>query len=112
MNSQKRVKIQVWLLIALVFVLGGVTGAAVDRIFVRAGSGKHSEGSRRGFGQFNKMKENLNLTEGQEKSIRAIFEENRKDFRTRLADCPGVKELRERADARIKDLLTSEQRTK
>src|SRR5262249_33592353 len=111
MNSQRKVKVQVWLLIALVFVLGGVTGAALDRVFVRSATEK--PGSRRGPGHFfREMKDDLNLTEDQEKSIRAIFDENRKEFRSRMAECPGFKEMRARTNERIKELLTPEQRTK
>ena len=113
MNSQSRVKVQVWLSIALVFILGGVTGIALDRIFMRSGGERPGAGRGRGTGHFlSKMKDDLNLNEDQEKSIRIIFDENRKDFRSRMAECPGFKEMRERTDSKIKELLTPEQRTK
>ncbi|MBK6798609.1 MAG: hypothetical protein IPG76_17960 [Acidobacteria bacterium] len=34
MNPQGRVKYQVWLMIAVVFILGGVTGASLDRLYM------------------------------------------------------------------------------
>ncbi len=108
MNSSSKVKAQVLLLIALVFVLGGVTGAAIDRIFVHSGSEKHGPRGGRGMDE---MITDLKLTKDQADFIRKIFDENRKDFRTRISECPGIKELRERTDARIKELLTPEQQT-
>lgn len=108
MNSPSKVKTQVLLLIALVFVLGGVTGAAIDRIFVRSGSEKHGPRGGRGIDE---MITDLKLTRDQADSIRKIFDENRKDFRTRMSECPGIKEMRARTDERIKELLTPEQQT-
>ena len=110
MNSQSRGKVQVWVLIALVFVLGGVTGAAVDRIFVRSGSEKPHLRGRDHF--LERMKLELNLTEEQDQSMRAIFEESRKLFRGCMDQCPELKGMRERTDARMKELLTPQQRTK
>jgi Spy/CpxP family protein refolding chaperone len=108
MNSPGKIKTQVLLLIALVFVLGGVTGAAIDRIFIRTGS--ESRGPRGGRGM-DEMTRDLKLSKEQADSIRKIFDENRKEFRSKMSECPGVKELRERTDARIKELLSPEQQT-
>jgi len=108
MSSPGKIKTQVLLLIALVFALGGITGAAIDRIFVRPGSEKHGPRGGRGMEE---MTRDLKLSKDQAESIRKIFDENRKEFRGRMAECPSFKELRERTDARIKELLTPEQQT-
>jgi Spy/CpxP family protein refolding chaperone len=110
MNSPAKVKTQVMLLIVLVFVLGGVTGAAVDRMILNRPGSKEKPGPRYGRG-LESMTRDLKLTPEQADSIRTIFGENRKEFRTRMSECPGVRELREQTDARIKELLTAEQQT-
>ena len=109
MNSRGNVKLQVWGLIVVVFLLGGVAGASIDRILFRSnteqiGSGRPG-GHRRG--GMDAMKRDLNLTDEQEKAIRAIFEERRKAFDMRA--CPGFKEAREQTNARIREVLTPEQ---
>jgi Spy/CpxP family protein refolding chaperone len=113
MNSQSKVKLQVWLMIALVFVLGGITGAGLDRVFYRQAGEANGPGRGRGPAHFVKsMTPELGLTPEQEKSIVDIFESNRKNFRSRMAECPGMKEMREQTNARIKEVLTPEQRVK
>lgn len=108
MNSRGSVKLQVWGLIVVVFLLGGVAGASLDRILFRPaverfGSGR-SGGPR---GGMDAMIKDLNLTDEQAKTIRAIFEERRKAFNP--GDCPGFKEAREQTRLRIREALTPEQ---
>lgn len=110
MTPQRRVKVQVWLLIVLVFALGGVTGAAIDRFLMRP-AGEipgRSAGPNR---YLNALKQDLKLNEAQEKSIREILDGNRKEFRSLMSECTGMADLRTKTDARIKALLTPEQQT-
>jgi len=110
MTSQGKVKLQVWLLIIVVFVLGGVTGGSLDRLYLanRSGSPNHN---RRGTDRIiEKWREDLKLNDGQVAKIRTIFEESRREFpQSRLAECPGFKESRARTRSRVRELLTSEQ---
>lgn len=116
MTSLSKVKFQVWLLILVVFLLGSVTGASIDRlVFLKGQSGPHSGGGGRGGrGQMiEMMKRDLNLTDEQTTTIRAIFEDMRKEFSPRRFDeCPGVKESREKSRARVRAVLTPEQQKK
>jgi len=110
MNSQGKVKLQVWLLIAVVFALGGVTGASLDRLYL-AKSGflraPHSRGPNR---MVERLKSDLNLNDEQVAKIKTIFEESRKEFPpSRFAECPGFKESRARTRTRIREALTPEQ---
>ncbi|MGH9837410.1 MAG: hypothetical protein ACREEM_01345, partial [Blastocatellia bacterium] len=75
---------------------------------VGPGSGKHGPRGGRGMDE---MVKDLKLSKEQTDSIRKIFDENRKDFRTRVAECPGMKEMRERTNTRIKELLTPNQQS-
>jgi Spy/CpxP family protein refolding chaperone len=115
MTSQARVKLQVWLLILVVFVLGGVTGGSLDRLYLqRQGAGEgnsNGPGCRKGQQQMlENMKRDLNLSEDQVSAIRAIFDETRKEFQPkRFSNCPGFKEARAKTNAMIKGVLTPEQ---
>jgi Spy/CpxP family protein refolding chaperone len=114
MNSQGKVKLQVWLLIAVVFALGGVTGASLDRVYMaryvqfRPASPDHlPRGPQR---MAERLRIDLNLNDEQVAKIKTIFEESRKEFPpSRFAECPGFKESRARTRARIREALTPEQ---
>ena len=106
MTSQAKVKLQVWLLIVVVFVLGGVTGGSLDRLYL-----SKSPGERRGpHRMMERLKSDLKLNDEQVAKIRMILDESRKDFtQSRFIDCPGVKESRARTRSRIRETLTPEQ---
>src|SRR5215213_6621379 len=105
MASLSKVKAQVWLLILVVFLLGGVAGASVDRLLLLKGqsSSPSGKGERGGRGRMiEQMQKDLNLTDEQTASVRAIFDDMRKEFSPRRFDeCPGVKESREKSRARV-----------
>jgi Spy/CpxP family protein refolding chaperone len=109
MTSQAKVKLQVWLLIVVVFVLGGVTGGSLDRLYLSKNGG--NEGPRRGpHRMIERWKKDLNLNDEQVAKIRTIFEESRKEFPpSRFVNCPGVMEERLRTRARVRETLTPEQ---
>lgn len=115
MASLSKVKAQVWVLILVVFLLGGVAGASVDRLLLLKGqSASPSRGERGGRGRMiEQMQKDLNLTEEQTASVRTIFDDMRKEFPPRKFDeCPGVKESREKSRARVRAILTPEQQKK
>ena len=116
MASLSKVKTQVWLLILVVFLLGGVAGASVDRLLLLKGqsSSPPGKGERGGRGRMiEQMQKDLNLTNEQTASVRAIFEDMRKEFSPRRFDeCPGVKESREKSRSRVRAILTPEQQKK
>jgi len=113
MASLSKVKAQVWLLILVVFVLGGVAGASVDRLLLLKGQGSGGPG-RGGRGRMiEQMKTDLNLTDEQTVAVKAIFEDMQKEFSPRRFDeCPGIKESREKSRARVRAVLTAEQQKK
>lgn len=116
MTSQGKVKLQVWLLIVVVFALGGVTGGSLDRLYlaksdsVRPEGTGHTRGPKR---MAERLREDLKLNDEQVAKITTIFEESRKEFPpSRFAECPGVKESRARTRARVREVLTAEQQKK
>jgi hypothetical protein len=113
MNSQGKVKLQVWLLIALVFALGVVTGGSLDRVYLtksgalRNDASNHLRGPNR---MIERMKSDLNLNNEQVTRVKMIFEESRKEFPpSRFAECPGYMESRARTRQRIRETLTADQ---
>jgi Spy/CpxP family protein refolding chaperone len=113
MNSQGRVKLQVWLLIALVFALGAVTGGSLDRLYLsrsgalRSDPPNHPRGPNR---MVERLKSDLNLNDEQVAKIKTIFEESRKEFPpSRFAQCPGYMESRARTRQRVRETLSSDQ---
>jgi Spy/CpxP family protein refolding chaperone len=114
MNSQGKIKLQVWLLIAVVFALGGVTGASLDRVYLanrgEVKSGNPDRGPRGPNRMVERLRSDLNLNDEQVAKIKTIFEESRKEFPpSRFAECPGFKESRARTRARVREVLTPEQ---
>lgn len=114
MNQPSRVKMQVWMVVSLVFVLGGITGASLDRFYLAQANKDRTEHGRGGPGSpggisriIERMTKDLKLSSEQAESIRKIFEDSRKDFK--LQDCPGFKEARQRTHDRINAVLTPEQ---
>lgn len=118
MNQSTRVRLQVWSVFLLVFGLGALTGISLDRVYLsryaaqrppfHGGPGRG--GPRR---MVERMKQDLKLTDQQAEAIQKIFEESRKEFHpSKLDECPGFKEARERTQERIRAVLTPEQQKK
>lgn len=115
MNAVGKVKTQAWLLMLVVFLLGGVTGASVDRFWVLKNQpGAPARGGDRGPGHMvERMKSDLNLTDEQTTAVRGVFADMRKEFPpSKFNECPGLKESREKSRERIRAILTPEQRKK
>lgn len=115
MKTQGKVKIQVWLMILLVFILGGVTGASIDHLYnAKYGSSRSGPppGSRRQ-AMIDNMRRDLNLSEDQVKQVRLVFEETRKESQRRSAvECPVFNEMREKTRQNIRAVLNPEQQQK
>ncbi|MBK9313439.1 MAG: hypothetical protein IPM55_04200 [Acidobacteria bacterium] len=115
MKTQGKVKFQVWLMIFLVFILGGVTGASIDHLYnTKYGSSRSGPppGSRRQ-AMIENMRRDLNLSEDQVKQVRQVFEETRKESQRRSAvECPVFNEMREKTRQNIRAVLNPEQQQK
>lgn len=115
MNAVGKIKTQAWLLMLVVFLLGGVTGASMDRFwFLKGQSSPAAKHGERGPGRIvERLQSDLNLTEEQTTAVRGIFADMRKEFPpSRFDECPGLKESREKSRARIRAILTAEQQKK
>ena len=115
MTGKGNAKFKIWLVLAVVFVLGTVTGAALGGLYhSRAGGrGRDDGGDGRDPRNFDKMRGELGLTDEQSTRVRAILEETRNEYRTLRTELrPRFEEPRLRARAKIREVLSEEQRRK
>lgn len=110
MTPRGMTRLKIWLVVVGVFLLGGVTGAALDSVYrlkARGGGPRHTEK------RFEEMKRDLNLTDEQAGQIRAILEETRNEYKSLREKCrPQYDAARAAARTRIRALLNSEQQQK
>ena len=104
-------RLKVWLVLLVVFVLGSVTGAALTGLYRSRASGDARE--RTMHEHFEKMRQELNLTDQQTTQVRAILDETRNEYRALRSELkPRFEEPRQKARVRIRALLTPEQQQK
>jgi len=107
-----RTTLKVWLVLLVVFALGSVTGAALTGLYrSRAGSGAGGPEARDK--RFEKMRNELKLTDQQTTTVRTILDETRNEYKTLRTELrPRFEEPRLKARNRIRALLTPEQQQK
>jgi Spy/CpxP family protein refolding chaperone len=111
MTLQGHTRLKVWLVLVVVFVLGSITGAALTGLYRSRASADRPEKAMHD--RFEKLRRELNLTDEQTKSVSAILDETRNEYRSLRAELrPRFEEPRQKARARIRALLTPEQQQK
>ncbi len=115
MTPRGSTRLKIWLVLLGVFTLGCLTGGFLDSAYrLKAGADeRHARGGGRGDRDekmFERMKNDLSLSEQQATEIRAILEETRGGFRALRSEVrPRYDALRQNSRARIRALLTPEQ---
>ena len=114
MTLTGRTRLKIWLVLLLVFVLGGMTGTALTGLYRSRASGSRSESRERaGHERFERMRRELNLNEQQTAQVRAILDETRNEYRLLRTELrPRFEEPRLKARAKIRALLNAEQQQK
>jgi Spy/CpxP family protein refolding chaperone len=111
MIMQGHTKLKIWLVLLIVFVLGGVTGAALGGLYRSRASSERPEKTMHD--RFEKMRRELNLTDEQTKAVSSILDETRNEYRALHTELkPRFDEPRQKARAQIRGLLTPEQQQK
>jgi Spy/CpxP family protein refolding chaperone len=109
-------RIKIWIVFVVVFTLGCATGAALDGVYrSRAAGMGHSEEDRKRSDEahFNKMRQDLSLTDEQAAKIRGVLDDTRNEYRQLRTELrPRFDEPRLKARAHIRELLNDEQRKK
>src|SRR5207237_2055180 len=104
-------KLKIWLVLLIVFVLGGVTGAALGGLYRSRASSERPEKAMHD--RFEKMRRELNLTDEQTKAVSNILDETRNEYRALHTELkPRFDEPRQKARAKIRALLSAEQQQK
>jgi len=113
MTLQGKTRLKIWLVLAGVFIIGCVTGAALDGVYrTRAGNGRGDRG-RKHEKMFEETRRELGLNEEQSAKARAILDETREEFRALHGEMrPRFDAVRQRARARMRETLTPEQQTR
>jgi len=111
MSIQGHTKLKIWLVLLIVFVLGGVTGAALGGLYRSRASSERPEKAMHD--RFEKMRRELNLTDEQTKAVSNILDETRNEYRALHTELkPRFDEPRQKARAKIRALLSAEQQGK
>ena len=111
MSMQGHTKLKIWLVLLVVFVLGGVTGAALGGLYRSRASSERPEKAMHD--RFEKMRRELNLTDEQTKAVSNILDETRNEYRALHTELkPRFDEPRQKARAKIRALLSAEQQQK
>src|SRR4030095_2851638 len=110
MTCSGHTRLKVWLVLVVVFVLGSITGAALTGLYrSRSGSDRERNPQQR----FEKIRNELKLTDEQTKAVSTILDEARNEYRALRGELrPRFEEPRQKARARIRALLSSEQQQK
>jgi Spy/CpxP family protein refolding chaperone len=115
MTPRATARLKIWLVVLAVFILGCVTGAALDSVYrIKARSDRGAERGRRDKKDvFEEMKRDLNLNDQQATEIRAILDATRSEYRQLRTEVePRYDAIRQQGRARIRALLTPEQQQK
>ena len=109
-----RTTLKIWLVLVAVFLLGSVTGAALTGLYrSRASAGRNGRDRGKHEQRFEKMRQELNLTEQQATDVRTILDQTRNDYRALREELrPRFEEPRLRARTKIRALLNVEQQKK
>ena len=110
MTETARTRLKIWLVLLVVFVLGGVTGSALTGLLTsRARSDRAGSREQR----FEKMRQDLKLDDKQTAAVRAILDDTRNEYRALRTELrPRFEEPRLKARTRIRALLNADQQQK
>jgi Spy/CpxP family protein refolding chaperone len=115
-DSLGRVRLQGIILLAIVFVVGGVAGAMVDRANLFRERKPRTFGMDRHLdkpGDMPRFFDKLDLSDDQRTQIHGIFDAHRPVIDSLMGETmPRIRALRDSAEAQISALLTPEQREK
>ncbi|HYN23420.1 MAG TPA: periplasmic heavy metal sensor [Pyrinomonadaceae bacterium] len=114
MIDKAKSRLKTWVVLVVVFVLGGITGAGIAGVY-RSNTSASLRGShtRDRQAMFEKMRNDLSLTEEQSKEMRKVLDETGNEFRALRNELrPKYEELRLKTRGRMRALLTAEQQQK
>ena len=114
MTLTGRTTLKIWSVLVAVFLLGSVTGAALTGLYrSRASEGRNGRDRAKHEQRFEKMRQELSLSDQQAADVRTILDQTRNDYRALREELrPRFEEPRLRARTKIRALLNTEQQKK
>ena len=113
MNLREGTSRKIWLAALGIFLLGCVTGAALNNVYRIRGGGHGGFEQHGGEGYVEGLRKKLSLNDEQTTQIRSIMDETRDEYRQLRTEVrPRYDASRQRARTRIRALLTPEQQQK
>lgn len=113
MTKPDRIKWKATLVIVATFVLGALTGAAVNGLYLQANTRARDWQGRSPTPMLDSLRGEVGLTDEQASVIRAAIEDTRRELReVRLDQCPGLSDVRQRLVGRVRPLLTPTQQVR
>ena len=114
MNEKSGTSLKTWLVLLVVFLLGGVTGAGLSGVYRSKANASFRESREREHqAMFEKIRNDLNLNAEQSKGMQKVLDDTAGEFRTLRNELrPRYEELRLKARGQMRALLTAEQQQK
>jgi Spy/CpxP family protein refolding chaperone len=114
MTLAGRTTLKIWVVLVAVFLLGSVTGAALTGLYrSRASSARNGRDRGKHEQRFEKMRQELSLSDQQATDVRAILDQTRNEYRTLRDELrPRFEEPRLKARTKIRALLNADQQQK
>ena len=113
MNPQGKMLIKIWSGVAVVFLLGCITGAAINGLYTANSNSNKTISVRDTNEYFETLKREVKLTPQQEERMSLILEQMRNEYKSVCAEVrPRYYNVRESARLKMRELLTSEQQAR
>ncbi len=114
MIDKAKSRLKTWLVLVVVFALGGITGVGIGGVYRSTTTASFRNSHRRDReATFEKMRTDLSLTEEQAKEMRKVLDETGNEFRALRSELrPRYEELRIKTRGRMRSLLGAEQQKK
>jgi len=113
MTMQGGTRLKVWLVLLGVFLLGSVTGAALDSVYRLRSSASQNKERGKGEAFMNMLRSELALSDQQAAQVNSIVSETRNEFRALRAEArPRYEAIRQKERERIRAILNPEQQQK
>jgi len=113
MTKQGNTTLKVWLVLVVVFILGSFTGGAITGAVAGFYRGMSHADRNAPRDKMEKLRRDLSLTDDQVKSVGAILDETKNEYKALRTELkPRFEEPRQKARAQIRALLSAEQQQK
>jgi Spy/CpxP family protein refolding chaperone len=110
MTPQNKMLIKLWSAVIVVFILGCITGAAINSIYSASAKDANAVNVRDTNAYFETLKREVHLTPEQEQKMSTILDQMRNNYKSVCADVkPRYYNVREEARIKMRALLTPEQ---